>query len=334
MKILVTGSAGHLGEALMRALPALGHEPVGVDIKASTFTRYIGTIADRSFVQRCMRGVETVLHTATLHKPHVATHTRQQFVDTNITGTLNLLEEAVAARVRAFVFTSTTSAFGRALVPPPGAPAAWITEDVTPVPKNIYGVTKVAAEDLCELFHHRAGLPCLVLRTSRFFPEEDDRKETREAYADLNVKTNEFLFRRVDVEDVVSAHVLALDRAAALGFGRYIISATTPFTRDDLAELRIGAPAVLARCVPGYREVYAARGWSMFPGIDRVYDNARARRDLAWQPKYDFATVLGLIESEGMAGSPLARLIGSKGYHTEVFDDGPYPVEGEGAGAP
>ena len=327
MRILVTGSAGHLGEALMRTLPAAGHEPVGVDLKPSPFTTHVGTIADRVFVARCMRGVDAVLHAATLHKPHVATHTRQEFVDTNVTGTLNLLEEAVAARVRTFVYTSTTSAFGRALVPPPGAPAAWITEDVTPVPKNIYGVTKVAAEDLCALAYRNQRLPCLVLRTSRFFPEEDDRRETREAYADANAKANEFLYRRVDVEDIVSAHLLALDRASAIGFGRYIISATTPFTPDDLAELRTNAPAALARRVPRYREVYAARGWSMFPGIDRVYDNARARRDLGWQPRYDFAKVLELLEAEGVASSPLARAIGAKGYHAETFAEGPYPVE-------
>ena len=327
MKILVTGSAGHLGEALMRTLPGVGHEPVGVDLKPSAFTHHVGTIADRAFVHGCMRGVEAVLHAATLHKPHVATHSRQDFVDTNVTGTLNLLEEASAARVRAFVYTSTTSAFGRALVPPPGAPAAWITEDVTPVPKNIYGVTKVAAEELCALFHHRASVPCLVLRTSRFFPEEDDRKDTRDAYADQNAKANEFLYRRVDVADIVSAHLLALERAPAIGFGRYIISATTPFTPDDLGELRNRAPAVLARRVPRYREVYAARGWSMFPGIDRVYDNARARRDLGWRPQYDFARVLELIEADGAVGSPLARTIGSKGYHAQTFADGPYPTE-------
>ena len=327
MRILVTGSAGHLGEALMRTLPAAGHDPVGIDIKPSPFTHHVGSIADREVVKRCMRGVEAVLHAATLHKPHVATHTRQDFVDTNVSGTLNLLEEALLARVRAFVYTSTTSAFGRALMPPPGAPAAWITEDVRPVPKNIYGATKVAAEDLCELFHHRSALPCVVLRTSRFFPEEDDRKETRDAYDDVNAKVNEFLYRRADIEDIVRAHVLALDRAPALGFGRYIISATTPFAPDDLLDLRTDAPAVVARRVPRFQAVYAARGWKMFPGIDRVYVNERARRELGWEPRYDFAKVLELIESEGVAGSPLARMIGSKGYHADRFTEGPYPVE-------
>ena len=58
-----------------------------------------------------------------------------------------------------FVFTSSTSVFGRALTPRPGEPAAWITEDVTPVPRNIYGVTKAAAEDLCEIIGRDHGLP-------------------------------------------------------------------------------------------------------------------------------------------------------------------------------
>src|SRR5688572_1663925 len=109
MAILVTGSAGHLGEALMRTLIDLKRDAVGVDLEPSPYTHEVGSIVDRAFVQRCMRGVHTVIHAATLHKPHVATHTRQDFVDTNITGTLNLLEEASAARVGSFVFTSTTS---------------------------------------------------------------------------------------------------------------------------------------------------------------------------------------------------------------------------------
>lgn len=315
MRILVTGSSGHLGEALVRTFRDTANEVVGLDRLPSPYTSQVGSITDRAMVQRCLEGVQAVLHTATLHKPHVATHARQEFIDTNLTGTLNLLEEAAAAGVGAFVFTSTTSAFGRALVPPPGAPAGWITEDVRPVPKNIYGVTKTAAEDLCELFHRLHQLPCVILRTSRFFPELDDNPAIRREYDDANLKSNEFLHRRVDLQDVVDAHLLALEKAPALGFGRYIVSATTPFQRDDLAELRLNAAQVVRRRVPEYEEVYARRGWKLFPGIDRVYDNDHARRELGWRPKVDFRRVIACLQAGQDPRSPLARAVGSKGYH-------------------
>ncbi|MBI5367668.1 MAG: NAD(P)-dependent oxidoreductase [Planctomycetes bacterium] len=315
MNVLVTGSAGHLGEGLMRTLRGAGHRPLGIDLLASPFTDAVGSILDRDFLRRHLAGMEAVLHAATLHKPHVRTHTRRQFVDTNVVGTLNLLEEAAAAGVGRFVFTSTTSTFGRALSPPAGAPAAWLTEVVPPVPRNIYGVTKCAAEDLCELHARDLGLPCLVLRTSRFFPEEDDVAEMSSAYADGNLKANEFLHRRVDLEDAVAAHLLALERAPALGFRKYIISATTPFTRDELGDLRADAPRVVERRFPGYAEVYRARGWRMFPAIERVYVNARAREELGWRPRWDFARVLERLAAGAEPQSELARAVGAKGYH-------------------
>ncbi|MCI0538911.1 MAG: NAD(P)-dependent oxidoreductase [Verrucomicrobiales bacterium] len=327
MKILVTGSAGHLGEALIRTLKNTNQDAIGVDVLPSDFTSRVCSITDRDHVKRCMKGIDAVIHAATLHKPHLVTHSRQDFVDTNVTGTLNLLEEAVSAGVSSFVFTSSTSAFGSALTPPPDAPAAWVTEDVTPVPKNIYGVTKIAAENLCELFHGNHRLACVVLRTSRFFPEEDDRKEVRQTYADGNVKANEFLYRRVDIEDVVSAHLLAVEKAPSIGFGRYIISATTPFTRDDLLNLRANAPLVLKHRVPAYEVEYVRRGWKMFPGIERIYVNERARNDLGWHPQYDFGHVLDCLKAEKDPRSPLSCAVGSKGYHARKFADGPYPVE-------
>lgn len=315
MKILITGSSGHLGEALVRTLTGGPHEVVSVDIAPSPFTTVVGSIADRAIVARCMKGVDAVLHAATLHKPHVDSHSRQAFVDTNITGTLNLLEEAIANQVRSFVFTSTTSTFGDALTPPRGSPAAWITEEVTPIPKNIYGVTKVASENLCQLFHRNHQLPCLILRTSRFFPEEDDVPEKRTAFADANLKANEFLYRRVDVADVVSAHLLAMEKAVSLGFGRFIITATTPFTKGDLADLGVDAPAVLKRHFPVYESVYAARGWKMLPTLDRVYVNERARTELGWSPSFDFQHVLRSLSVGIDPRSDLAQAIGSKGYH-------------------
>ena len=318
MRVLVTGSAGHLGEALVRVLGgAHGHDVVGLDVLPSPFTAVVGSVADRGLVRELMSGVDAVVHAATLHKPHVGSHDRTEFVETNITGTLCLLEEAVAAGVSRFLFTSTTSTFGRALTPAAGEPAAWITEQVHPVPRNIYGATKTAAEDLCELVWRDHGMPCLILRTSRFFPEPDDRDDAREAFGDLNLKVNELLYRRVDIEDAVQAHVLALQRAPAIGFGRYIISATTPFAEADLAELRRDTPGVVARLVPEYEAVYARLRWRMLPSIDRVYVNALARDQLGWAPRYDFRYALGRLERGEDPRSELALTVGAKGYHAE-----------------
>ena len=207
MRVLVTGSAGHLGEALVRTLQNTGYEAVGVDIVASPITSHVGSIADRAHVMRCMREVDAVLHTATLHKPHVATHSRQDFVNTNIMGTLNLLEEAAAA-----------------------------------------------------------------------------------------------------------------------GVGSFILSATTPFLPEDLLDLRVNAPLVVRRRTPEYEAEYARRGWRMFPGIDRVYVNERARKELDWHPRYDFRYVLDRLRAGADFRSPLARTVGSKGYHAHGFSEGPYPV--------
>ena len=326
MTILVTGSSGHLGEALVRTLIDMNYEVIAIDILPSKFTNRVGSITNRQFVKECIKGADAIFHTATLHKPHIVTHDNKDFIDTNISGTLILLEEAVLAGVKGFVYTSTTSTFGDALTPPEGAPAAWITEEVTPIPKNIYGVTKTAAEDLCRLFYRNNGLPCIILKTSRFFPEEDDQEKVREEYEDSNLKVNEFLYRRVDIEDIVKAHLLALEKAKGIGFGRYIISATTPFTKDDLVNLNTNAPAIVKRLFPFYEEVYAKPGWKMFPKIERVYVNELARKELNWCPKYDFPYILECLMKGKDMFSPLSRTIGIKGYHNRKYREGPYPV--------
>jgi nucleoside-diphosphate-sugar epimerase len=324
--ILVTGSAGHLGEALVRTLRAQGTAVRGLDLKPSETTDVVGSICDRALVREAMSNVTAVVNTATLHKPHVVTHNRQQFVDTNITGTLNLLEEATHAGVQAFVQTSTTSAFGDALTPGPNQPAAWITEEVAPIPKNIYGATKLAAEHLCQVVARRDRLPLIILRTARFFPEEDDNAAVRSRFSLLNVQALELLYRRADIADVASAHVAALKRAGEIQFGMFIVSATTPFTPDDLEALGQDAASVIWRKFPGSRELFAKLGWSVFPALDRVYVNARARRELNWQPRYDFRRVLECLVAAKEFRSELALDVGVKGYHDVVFEEGPYPV--------
>lgn len=330
MSILVTGSSGHLGEALTRTFRAAGRAVRGLDSLPGPFTDSVGSVADRACAARAMGNVQIVLHTASLHKPHVGTHGPEAFVDTNVRGTLVLLEEAARAGVEAFVMTSTTSAFGDALKPPPGEPAAWIDETVTPSPKNIYGVTKTAAEDLCRLCWRNDRLPCVALRTSRFFPEADDDPDARAAFDAENLKANEFLYRRVAIEDVVDAHLLAAERAPAIGFGLYVISATTPFRRDDAARLRSDAAGVTRERAGGWQDEYARRGWRMATSIDRVYDNALARRELGWRPKWDFEAIVARLKAAGDIRGPMARLVGEKGYHSGG-DERQLPPVGAGA---
>jgi UDP-glucose 4-epimerase len=139
--------------------------------------------------------------------------------------------------------------------------------------------------------------------------------ERAAAYADANLKVNELLYRRVDVEDVVSSHLLAMDRAPAIGFGRFIVTATTPFRQEDLPQLGSDAPGVLARYFPEFASIYARLGWKMLPRLDRVYVNARARELLGWQPRYDFAHALRCVAAGREYRSAMTLRIGSKGYH-------------------
>ncbi len=305
MNILVTGSSGWLGQTLVPRLARDGHKVVGLDPEAGATTSVVGSVVDRALVRRIIRdeGIGAIVHAAARHKPHIETHDNSEFVAVNVQGTLNLLEEAVApgSKVDRFVFTSTTSLMisqeirdGKA----GGATeAVWIDETMAPLkPRNIYGVTKLAAEELCRLFNHLHRLPVLVLRTSRFFPEEDDMAHAIAQGAE-NTKANEFLFRRLSVEDAAEAHVVALAKAKEIGFDTFIVSAATPFRREDCRALIADAPSVVARYFPAYRGLYEARGWTMFDTIDRVYDSSKATRVLGFTCKTGFREVLNSLSS-------------------------------------
>jgi UDP-glucose 4-epimerase len=300
VKVLVTGSSGWLGQTLVPRLRRDGHVVVGLDPLPAATTDVVGSTVDRALVRATIRerGIDAIVHAAARHKPHIETHDNSEFVAVNVQGTLNLLEEAVApgAKVDRFVFTSTTSLMisqairdGRV----GGArKAAWIDETLAPLqPRNIYGVTKLSAEELCRLFHQLHKLPIVVLRTSRFFPEEDDMAHAI-AQSDENTKANEFLFRRLTVEDAAESHVVALAKAPDIGFDTFIVSSMTPFSPKDCEQLIADAPAIVARYFPGYRDFYTRRGWTMFDSIDRVYDARKAAEKLGFVCKTGFREIL------------------------------------------
>ena len=305
MRILLSGSSGWLGRYLAPRLRREGHAVTGLDVARAPDTDVLGSVADRALVDRIFaeRGIEAVIHAGALHKPDIARYPKQAFVDANVTGTLNLLEAAAEAGCGRFVFTSTTSLMISETVRAGKAGgarrAAWLTEEFGPLePRNVYGVTKRAAEQLCALVHRERGLPVVVLRTGRFFPEDDD---TNRDLSGPNTKANEFLNRRLTVEDCAEAHLAALAKAPEIGFGTFIVSAPPPFAEADAEALVDDAPAVIARYFPDAPELYARAGWRLPPHIDRVYDPSLAERRLGFRCRTDFAAVLRALAG----GAPL-----------------------------
>ena len=303
MRILLTGSSGWLGRYLAPRLRAEGHHVVGLDVAPGADTDVIGSVAERLLVERVFadHGIEAVVHAGALHKPDIARYPAQAFVDVNVTGTLNLLESAAAAGHDRFVFTSTTSLMISDAVRAGKAGGArrafWIDETFGPLaPRNIYGATKLAAEHLCRLHHDAHGLAVVVLRTGRFFPEEDD---THRDLSGPNIKANEFLNRRLTVEDAADAHLAALARAPEIGFGTFIIAAPPPFVPADAEKLIDDAPAVIARYFPEAQSLYARAGWRLPGHIDRVYDSSLAEQRLGFRCRTDFAAVLRALAAGG-----------------------------------
>lgn len=272
MRILITGSSGQLDAAIAASL-APSHTVLGIDLLPGPQTTHLGSVTDRSHIFQLTQNIDAIVHTASLHARHLYEQSRTAFVETNIQGTLNLLETAVENGVQRFIYTSTTSLYGQAMVSPDQA--VWVTEKLIPQPRDIYDVTKLAAENLCQIIAKTHGLPCLSLRVSRFFPEP----------ADLMAIYR--LYRGVDVRDAAAAHLLAL-QAPISDFDILNISARSPFGEADVAALRYDAAGVIRRHFPWAEQEFARRSWVLPENIDRVYVIEKAEQQLGYQPRLNF----------------------------------------------
>ena len=277
-KILVTGSSGKLGREIMKQLRLKNYEAVGIDLINSVYTDVILDIRDKHEINTISHGIDAIIHTAALHGKHYDLgFTRNEFVETNIEGTLNLLTAAAIHGIKKFIYTSTTSIYGKAMED--SSKAVWVDEELIPKPRDIYDITKQACELLCRDYFEKEGIESTVLRVSRFLPEDE------------NTKANHRLYRGLDESDGAAAHILALEKSFD-SFQIYNISNKSPFQVGDLEMLYDDPQRVILKYHPTAAQIYKSRGWKFPTRIDRVYAIDSAEKDLNYKPKMNFESLI------------------------------------------
>lgn len=315
-RILVTGSAGYLGATLCLALGGLGAETVGLDVVEAETVNVVADVANADVVRAAMKGCNGVMHTAARHAPHATHFHENDFVATNVKGTQNILDAASGADTDGIpvVHTSTTSLTitHRVKSAEKAGQLVWLDETAQPpvaateeddpldAPRNKYGRSKLEAERRC-VAAARAGLPCVIVRISRCFPEDvipDSVTAEAAALAMPNLKANELLGRRVALVDIITGQLRALTRAREPSLkGKVLtLSAPFPFARADTPTESASFSSFLQAQRPELAAAYTKIGWSLPSDIGRVYDSSRAVELLEWQSLVTFDKVVAVLQ--------------------------------------
>lgn len=275
--IIVTGSSGQLGSETVRLLRQKNYPVKGVDIIPSQTADLILDITNKDAVFTHIKQAGCIVHTAAVHgKQYALGYPRQAFIDTNITGTLNLLEACKQNNIPKLVYISTTSIYGNAMQNE--QEAVWVDESLTPEPRDIYDITKQTAEHLCRDYSGKENVETLTLRVSRFLPEPE------------NTEANHRLYRGLDVRDGAAAILLAIEKTFD-SYDCFNISCLSPFKQDDVFELKHHPEKVVEKYFSWAHLAYKKRGWKLPDEIDRVYSIEKAMRVLGYKPEYNFEQI-------------------------------------------
>lgn len=297
-KILVTGAAGFIGSHLTEHLLAAGH-----DVRA--FIRYnssnswgwlealppamkagldvfAGDIRDPNGVRQAVKGCDVVLHLASLIAIPYSYHSPDTYVDTNVKGTLNILQAAREFGVERVVHTSTSECYGTARFVP-------ITEDHPLQPQSPYSATKIAADQLALSFHYSFGTPVAIIRPfNTYGPRQSARAViptiiTQIANGASRVRlgavspTRDFNF----VQDTVRGFVALAEAAGTVG---EVVNVGSNF------EISVGDTCRLIAEVMGREVEIETDEQRMRPEaseVERLWaDNSKARRLVGWEPDY------------------------------------------------
>jgi len=298
MKTLITGADGFIGSHLTEALVRKGHN-VRAFVLYNSFNSwgwldhapkdirdnldvFAGDVRDPHGVKEAMRGCDAVLHLAALISIPYSYHSPGTYVDTNIKGTLNVLQAARELGVRRVIHTSTSEVYGTARFVP-------ITEAHPLQGQSPYSATKIAADQLAYSFYASFGLPVVIARPfNTYGPRQSGRAViptiiTQIANGQRQIKlgavspTRDFNF----VQDTVAGFIAALDSDQGLGEA---VNFGSNF------EISIGDTArIIAEAMNTEIEIITdeARLRPENSEVERLWaDNAKAKQLFNWQPAY------------------------------------------------
>lgn len=273
-RVLVTGSSGQLGRQIVKQLKLRDYDVLGIDIIESDTTKQIIDIRDNEQIKKITIGIDAIIHTAAIHGRHYELkYPREKFIETNINGTFNLLNACVENGINKFLYTSTTSIYGKSMVN--SEQAVWVDENLIPNPRDIYDITKLTAELLCQDYFEKESIETTVLRVSRFLPEDE------------NTKAVHRLYRGLDEYDGAIAHILALEKRFKT-FEIYNISNESPFQKEDLKALILHPKEVIKKYYEEIEQIFEEKGWVFPNSIDRVYSIDKAKKELGYLPVNNF----------------------------------------------
>jgi len=296
--ILVTGGDGFIGSHLTEELVRQGHsvrafvyynsfnswgwlDRCSPEVKGK-FEVFSGDIRDPHGVREAMKGCEAVIHLAALIAIPFSYHSPDTYVDTNIKGTLNVLQAARELGVKRVIHTSTSEVYGTAQFVP-------ITEDHPLQGQSPYSATKIAADQLAFSFYSSFDLPVVILRPfNTYGPRQSARAViptiiTQIANGQKEIKlgaispTRDFNY----VKDTVDGFVATLNSKNGLG---EVINLGSNF------EISIKETVELIAEIMGVTISIAQDGDRLRPPsseVERLWaDNSKAKEILNWKPRF------------------------------------------------
>jgi UDP-glucose 4-epimerase len=299
VRVLITGAGGNLGRATIPSLVEAGHEPVAFDFRAidTSVPSIVGDVRDAEAVADAVRECDAVVHAAALHGIHLQHWSARDFFSVNVEGSFNVFEAARDEGIRRFVLASTMGIYGASLEASPGA-WAWVHEGLPPLPKDIYGTSKVLAEELGRYNARIGSMRVVALRFGMYVPATFEHYGFR------------LLFGGVDERDVAQSVLLALEHDPEDGFDAFDIMADTPFILDDAREMHEDPLRVVERYWPGANDLFEAKGidarehiWARF-----LWPIDNAKRVLGYRPRWNFGEFLDALANDDTSRYPFLGL--------------------------